>query len=245
MYVYCYTNNINGKQYIGITNNPHYRRKTHEHKYRTGYKHPLYDSMRKYGIDNFTFDVLAKAKDREVACKLEQFFISDKNTLYPNGYNLTTGGDGGKEACETTLKLMSDHSLQMWANPEYRNAHSGENSHHYGKRGAETNHFGHQLSDESKAKISEKVKAAWRNPTTRERFMRNHASFKGGQNGHSRAIYQCDKTTHEIIRKWDCITEAAEFIGCSRANINYCCLGKTKSAKGYYWRYVKGVGKNG
>lgn len=60
-YIYCITNLINNKRYIGkTTKDPKERFKEHcidSYKKRCN-KRPLYDSMNKYGIENFKLEIL-------------------------------------------------------------------------------------------------------------------------------------------------------------------------------------------
>jgi hypothetical protein len=39
------------------------------------------------------------------------------------------------------------------------------------------------------------------------------------------------------LNSFDSCKEAAEYIGTTKANINHCCNGKRKTAKGYVWKY--------
>jgi len=59
-FIYTITNEITGEQYVGRTNNPEKRWQSHKSRCQTQLhrKHPLYENMRKYGLDNFSFDVL-------------------------------------------------------------------------------------------------------------------------------------------------------------------------------------------
>lgn len=51
-------------------------------------------------------------------------------------------------------------------------------------------------------------------------------------------IYQCDLSGN-IIKEWSCAKVAAEELGYSNySGINQCCKGKTKTYKGYVWKYV-------
>ena len=42
----------------------------------------------------------------------------------------------------------------------------------------------------------------------------------------------------EYIRTFDCVKDAAEAVKCSPTNISACCRGKTKTIKGYIWKYA-------
>lgn len=95
-YIYVITNKVNNKQYVGKTIQS-VKERFKEHKYRSKYgthNHlPLYAAIAKYTIDNFTIE-----QKEEVEINLlddrESFWIKELNTLAPNGYNLTLGGEG-------------------------------------------------------------------------------------------------------------------------------------------------------
>lgn len=94
-YIYCITNQVNGKQYIGKTTYSITKR-FQEHcvdsqKERCS-KRPLYDAMNKYGIENFVAEKLLECDELELD-SYEQLFI-EKFDTYHNGYNATKGGDG-------------------------------------------------------------------------------------------------------------------------------------------------------
>lgn len=98
--IYKITNRINGKSYIGCSENIEHRWAIH--KYRAfantpknkEYQKALYRAFRKYGINNFDFTILELCKKEEIHEK-EKEFICRYNT-YKNGYNETPGGEGVK-----------------------------------------------------------------------------------------------------------------------------------------------------
>lgn len=98
--IYKITNQITHKSYIGKTNN--YDRRIADHKrlaFQLDHKESdkaLYRAMRKYGLENFTFELIEELKDYSISGEREKFFIKLYNT-YENGYNETPGGDGGSE----------------------------------------------------------------------------------------------------------------------------------------------------
>lgn len=91
--IYIATNIINNKQYIGQTKNTLAYRKTthlnHKHKSKTVLFH---NAIKKYGKENFKWDILWQGEE-SLLNEMEIFFIKDKNTLMPNGYNMTIGGN--------------------------------------------------------------------------------------------------------------------------------------------------------
>ena len=95
-FIYCFTNLINQKQYIGssTSNDPNHRYSQHiycaTHENSDKYNYPLYCAFRKYGIDNFKYEILEYLNvDEEIVRQIEQKYIFQYNTLSPNGYNQT------------------------------------------------------------------------------------------------------------------------------------------------------------
>lgn len=95
--VYKITNLVNGNSYIGISTNIEerwkYHRKPSSWNGREANK-TLYKAFKKYGIENFSFDVLEECAPNMLSEK-EKYYISLYNT-YEAGYNETTGGEDYK-----------------------------------------------------------------------------------------------------------------------------------------------------
>ena len=83
-------NLINGKIYIGQTNN--IQRRWANHKCSNS-DMVIARALRKYGVDNFHFEILLRGLTPEEANQKEVEFIKEKNSLVPNGYNVATGGN--------------------------------------------------------------------------------------------------------------------------------------------------------
>lgn len=94
MYVYKITNNINGKIYIGITNNVK-KRWSNERSYPSDPKkrQVIQKAIHKYGAENFTFEILEKGLSIEDAVAKEEYLIKTLDSLVPNGYNVHAGGE--------------------------------------------------------------------------------------------------------------------------------------------------------
>lgn len=101
-YIYKFTNKINGHCYIGQTNNLQKRYNGHKSESFnpkvSGYWLPLHCAIRKYGIDNFTYEVIeeiAEGESQNFINEREKYFIQYFHSLKDeNGYNITLGGDG-------------------------------------------------------------------------------------------------------------------------------------------------------
>ena len=97
-FIYRILNTVNNHAYIGQTcqNDPNKRWKEHVRSIKYGNGCPVLSSaMIKYGIEKFTFEVLLTCSDDEI-CKYEKEYIKQYNTMVPNGYNVTGGGQGKK-----------------------------------------------------------------------------------------------------------------------------------------------------
>jgi group I intron endonuclease len=91
MYIYQIMNLINGKIYIGQTNN--IQRRWANHKCSKDPDMVIARALRKYGVDNFHFEILLRGLTPEEANQKEVELIKEKNSLVPNGYNVATGGN--------------------------------------------------------------------------------------------------------------------------------------------------------
>lgn len=85
-----------GKSYIGITSKRFEARwaKHLEHAAGKRTAGALYAALRKYGPESFTHEVLTTSASWNELCELERATIQRLGTLAPNGYNITTGGEG-------------------------------------------------------------------------------------------------------------------------------------------------------
>lgn len=98
--IYKYTNNINNKVYIGQSINLERRKYSHKssayNEKANGYNSQFHQAIRKYGLENFSYEVVAEISNEEYSKQilddLERYFIKYYNS-FKNGYNATEGGD--------------------------------------------------------------------------------------------------------------------------------------------------------
>ena len=225
-YIYKHTNNINGKIYIGQTNNPDKRWGSNGEHYKPreeGTSH-FYCAIKKYGWENFSHEILATCESRDQANELEQYYIKTLDSTNPDiGYNLSSGGnirDWYAQASDERKKEYQDKrreiSYRLWSDSEYR----------------EKQRIGMEKvmqSEEYKNKMSEIIKERYTDEEYKKKW-KKAVRQKSGQ------PIQCIETK-EIFR---CITEATEAMGGkSQSNsINFCLNGKYKTAYGYTWRRI-------
>lgn len=106
-YIYKITNLLNGKIYIG------------KHKYDKPELDPKYitsgvlinKSINKHGIQNFSKELICICNSLEELNLKESWFISEFNSNYPNGYNLTSGGDGISDPSDEILRKNREWHL--------------------------------------------------------------------------------------------------------------------------------------
>jgi group I intron endonuclease len=121
-----------GKCYVGLTKD--YDRRCLEHK-KDNRCRLFARAIEKYGWDNLEHTILESGLTLKEAKDKESYYIEKYNTFVPNGYNLTTGGEGYIVSDETRKNMSQAHK------GEVREYLRGKN-----------------LSEEHKRKISEAMK---------------------------------------------------------------------------------------
>ena len=172
--VYKITNKINNKSYIGKSEvDISYR--LSQHKRGIYSNEHLQRAIQKYGIENFTFEVLEECS-KDLCCDREIYWIKYYNTLYPNGYNYTTGGENksgfsfsdiskqkmsekAKVRCNTIKgkKAQSDKAKKRVWTEEQKKKVSETLKRRY-KEGSRYSPKGTKHSEETKKKMSESRK---------------------------------------------------------------------------------------
>jgi group I intron endonuclease len=97
--VYCHTS-PSGKRYVGQSRGGMSARwREHVQEAASGADRLLCRAIRKYGADAFRHEVLEQCDTQAGAYAAERRWISQRGTLAPAGYNMTTGGDGCPGGC--------------------------------------------------------------------------------------------------------------------------------------------------
>ena len=151
-YIYLITDTTNGKKYTG---------KHHYHI--EGQLDPNYHgsgviikNIYKKRPETLKEEYIKTCYSEEEMCSDEQYYIEVFDTLYPNGYNLTKGGEG-EIPCEETRKKISDAHKGKHLSEEHRKKlrDAGKGRHH---------------SEESKKKISDANKEKHRSEETKKKI---------------------------------------------------------------------------
>jgi group I intron endonuclease len=211
-YLYKITNLLNGKQYIGITNKPKKRWRSHKS---TNKKYPISLAIQKYSQENFEFKILVIGTEEYIK-ELEIKAIAAFNTKAPNGYNLTDGGEGttGWKSTPESREKCRTAQIKRFSDPAELEKVS-------------RSHLGRKHTEETCEKHRQLMLARYENPKEREKTRqqslgRKHsdaAKLKSCLANPRGAANRCAKRVLVHGIEYGCIKEAAIAL-----NINYTTL---------------------
>ena len=251
--IYCFTNLINGKQYIGSTivepnrrYNQHMYNATHENAHQ--YNYPLYEAIRKYGKENFDFKILYQEEcEEEYIRQLEKDYILRFNTLSPNGYNQTDNTEHPINAIESYKKMSETkrNNAKRVAQIDNNNniikifrsiVDCAEETHEDEKK------IGSCCRGERKSTGGKFF--AWLDENNQLIIPEYKRDFYKGKIGttqiqsSSRKVAKIDINTLQIIKTYDTIALASRENNCDASGISKVCTGKRKSCGGFKWEYI-------
>ena len=116
--IYAFHNLKTGKYYIGQSKNIRKRLLKHLQHVKNKWNYPLYDSINKYGFENFEFLILEETTEENLDIR-EKYWIEYYKS-FENGYNLTSGGKGTEYYKHTDItKKKIGNTLQSNLNPNW------------------------------------------------------------------------------------------------------------------------------
>ncbi len=222
--IYLLCNKVNNKKYIGKAKNLKERIKHHIYRSRLKFAYPLYNAIKKYGIENFYIEILERC-GLGVILDREAHYIKLFNST-KIGYNVLERGfdrTGVKHTQETIDRIKKS---------------TKENS----IKGAD--HWTHKdpLRNISKAHIAN---AGRKRP---EHCVENIRKYWTGRKREylRKPIRQIDKKTGEVIKVWPSLGDAVVGMGkIDSGGIRAVITGKLNqkgyrqnTAFGYKWEYV-------
>lgn len=241
--IYCITNLVNNKKYIGQTSELYLSKRWCQHKIsaKNGVNNYLYNAMRKYGEENFQFQVLIHKIPIEKLNFYEMLWIKKINTKAPNGYNLTDGGEGtrgyipwnkGIPRSQETIEKIKNHITDE-TREQMRQRVLGEKNPMYGRVGKDHPTYGNSRFGED-------------NP-----FYKKHHSeetkitLSNAQSANKKKVAMLDIDTEETIRVFSSYSEAAkylrthtEFIKADDSAISKCARGICRYVYGHKWKNI-------
>lgn len=229
-YIYSITNEINGKTYIGKTND--LVRRWKEHCYGCGGTAILNKAFKKYGLENFVFEIVAQIPFQstkelnDVLNQLEVYYIELYNT-FKDGYNATIGGEGTSyyhHSSETKRKI-SQSQIGKKLTEEH-------------KEKCRIANLGRHHTESAKAAIKKALlnrdSSIYEKAADKMRGVkRDHEMIMRGAVKRRKPVLQYDLQGN-FVKEWEgvcCIK------GFKSTNIGACCKGKLLSSQGYIWKY--------
>ena len=246
-YIYRILNKITKKCYIGETKCKDVTRRWNQHKQTIEINKgcpALRDAIKKYGIENFEFSVLIICFDDD-RFKYEIEYIKKYNSVVPNGYNITKGGEGGgfqgkkhteevKNEIKNKLKQkyidnpdlkkqMSERNKIVMSSPEIREKiKNGILNSEKWKKVIDDKRVGNykqtKHTEESKNKISESLK----------KYNANNKIIK---------IKQYDMNNN-LLNEYTSISDASRKTSIQRKLISLLLREKINVAGGFIWKYA-------
>ena len=113
MIIYCITNTITMKSYVGqsiFSLKKRWRQHIYDSKRRDTH---FYRAIRKYPIDSWKLNILEEFDDITLLNEREKYWILQFNS-FNNGYNSDTGGGNGKIISEETRKKKSGKNHPLY-----------------------------------------------------------------------------------------------------------------------------------
>jgi len=109
--IYLVTNNLNGKQYVGQTIVASEKR---------GHGKLCTAAYRKYGKENFSYDVICGGIDNRPTLNfIEKFWIKVMDCRVPNGYNIEHGGSSKDKVSDETREKLRKANTGKKHTPEH------------------------------------------------------------------------------------------------------------------------------
>lgn len=228
--IYCITNTVNNKKYIGKTIN------TFNYRYNNSWvKNTKNKSLKEdiliYGENSFCVEILEYGWSADDLLRLESYYIATFNTLYPNGYNMQYDDDPMNDTDDGFIYIAGYKNKIINKFQKDKNDKCIKKYLNYGRK---THH-----SQETRMKISQKIKGQKRSPETKQKItealLKRDKSFL---NKYKKSVLQIDIKTNEIVKEFDSISEASRFFNKKdNSLIGAVCRGKGKIAYGFKWRF--------
>lgn len=235
-FIYITTNLINGKKYIG--QHALYNRNgelKEDFKHYKGSGSLIKKAIKKYGVKNFTRDIVYFARSKEELDLAEINFIKYHNAIYSDDYyNLAEGGNGNIFAGYSNERM---DEYKQTCRDKYKDIDFYNNWYHS---------VCSSWTDDRRKKHKDIVKKSHQNnPHMKEkRIQLNHEMWINEETREKQIESMSKKPLVQLDFKGDLIDEflnsniAAKSIGVKDGSaIRACCRGDRKQYKGFIWMY--------
>lgn len=165
-----------GKSYIGITSKGVEKRWA-QHRFNAAKEiksraatecNALYNAIRKYGAASFIIELLDQDDSWESLCNKEIEAIASHGSFWPNGYNMTLGGEGtlGVKITKETRIRLSAAQKRILKNPKAAMVRAASLQ----KAQLAAADFHRNMTDEQRAVHGNSIRRAYENPDARNRL---------------------------------------------------------------------------
>jgi group I intron endonuclease len=225
--IYKITNIVNGKGYVGQSNN--IKRRWMEHKTPAKRRGIVLDrAFAKYGIDNFEFSVLEYCK-KSLLDEREIYYIKK---LAPE-YNMNMGGsgNGGRSLSADVRSRLSIASKKHWLSKTEEERQKILSLHLIGPKN------GHAVSIETRQKISQKLKGRKTSSWQKKRSSEVNSKLLIGNCRGNKKVVQIDPSSKRKIKIHDSIKSAAECVGVHPSGITAVLKKRQIRSGGFLWEF--------
>ena len=220
-------NIINNKKYIGQSLREDIKTRWKYHKTPDSKRYIgqiLYDAYKKHGIENFKFIIICICFDQD-ADKYEKEYICKYNTLYPNGYNLQSGGENKKHSVYT--KQMMSEKMSGENHPNYGKTPSSETILKIKRSNME--HYKNKLKNSSNNDKTGKGRR--QTDETREKI--RQVTINNVMKNSKIRIHQYDLNMN-LLNTFVSYGQASKQCNVSRNSIMKSCISK-RSSRDFFW----------
>lgn len=208
--------NLINKKYIGQSIDIEKRWQQHK---TSNKNYILYQAFKKYGLKNFEFKIIEECSQEKLN-EREKYWILYYNSLTPNGYNMTLGGDScGHEQLEKSVQqynLNGDFIQQFNSIKEAERITGIDNA----NISACCNHKNHYYAAGG---------FQWKYTDD------NNTIIKKYNNKQLKPVLQYDLQDN-FIKEFESVTKAAKAVNRTTTNISSACK-RNGSSGGYKWKY--------
>jgi len=249
--IYCITNKVNGKMYVGKS--IHVRTRIAQHFKPQSHCIGLARAINKHGKENFIWDILLDEVPDELVNDAESFFIWQHQSLAPRGYNLTGGGEGFdrdgvrlRSQNPEWKRKMAEKNKAMARDPKWIARNKEQSSDPTWKAN-------HAEGLKKRSRNPEWISKVGKGPNGGSKTFENIANLTAANRKKAKdpiwlkinsdaSRYKRGKPVVciEMGRVFLCIRDAMRETGIADTSILTVCKGnkRRKSAGGYHWRYA-------
>ena len=224
MIIYLTTNKVNNKKYIGMdsNNNPKY----------LGSGSLILKSIKKYGKENFTKEILEYCDSREEMEERETYWINKYNSLKdPNFYNLE---DNLKRGIDPFWNKSEEERQKIFK----KRGDSQRGIPKVGNMKPKPEYFSQLLKERFKNRGPRTLESRRKQSETKMGKPKNQKVKTWKQSLNSTTLLPVDQYSKDgkFIKRWNSQREVQDTLGINRRCISMCINNNIKTSGGFIWK---------